>query len=56
YEMAKSTISTILKHNEVLKKADVAIGVTAISKQRPQIMEEMEELLLIFTKEKMLAL
>ncbi|KAF2353022.1 hypothetical protein FHG87_016224 [Trinorchestia longiramus] len=55
YEMAKSTISTILKHKEVLKKADVAIGVTAISKQRPQIMEEMEKLLLIFTKEKMLA-
>ena len=55
YEMAKSTISTILKHKEVLKKADVAMGVTAISKQRPQIMEEMEKLLLIFTKEKMLA-
>ncbi|KAF2352635.1 hypothetical protein FHG87_016607 [Trinorchestia longiramus] len=52
--MAKSTISTILKYKEVLKKADVAIGVTAISKQRPQIMEEMEKLLLIFTKEKML--
>ncbi|KAF2349191.1 DNA binding HTH domain Psq-type [Trinorchestia longiramus] len=49
YEMAKSTISTILKHKEVLKKADVAIGVTAINKQRPQIMEEMEKLLLIFT-------
>ncbi|KAF2344374.1 DNA binding HTH domain Psq-type [Trinorchestia longiramus] len=43
YEMAKSTISTILKHKEVLEKADVAIGVTAISKQRPQIMEEMEK-------------
>ena len=55
YEMAKSTISTILKHKEVLKKADVVMGVTAISKQRPQIMEEMEKLLLIFTKEKMLA-
>ena len=51
YQMPNSTISTFLKHKEVIKKADVAKGVTAICKQRPQIIEEMEKLLLIFTKE-----
>ena len=55
YGMAKSTISTFLKNKEVIKKADVAKGMTVLSKQRPQIMEDMEKLLLIFIKEKMLA-
>lgn len=55
YGMAKSTISTFLKHKEMIKKANVATGVTAVTKQRPQVIEEMEKLLLIFIKEKQLA-
>ena len=55
YGMAKSIISTFAKHKEAIKKADVAKGVTAVTKQRPQIIEEMEKLLLIFIKEKELA-
>ena len=55
YGMPKSTISTFLKNKDLIKAADVAKGVTLISKQRPQIMEEMEKLLLIYIKEKELA-
>ena len=55
YGMAKSTISTFLKNKDMIKKANVAKGVTVISKQRPQIMEEMEKLLLIFIREKQMA-
>ena len=55
YGMAKSMISTILKHKDTLKSSDVAKGVTAVSKQRPQILEEVEKLLLIFINEKQLA-
>ena len=55
YGMAKSTISRLLKNKDTIKKADEAKGVTVISKQRPQIMEEMEKLLLFFIKEKELA-
>lgn len=55
YGMAKSTISTFLKNKDLIKAADVAKGVTMISKQRPQIMEELEKLLLIFIKKKELA-
>ena len=32
YGMAKSTISTFLKNKDIIKKADVAKGVTVISK------------------------
>ncbi|KAM3922863.1 tigger transposable element-derived protein 1-like [Leptodactylus fuscus] len=55
YGMPKSTISTFLKNKAVIKAASVAKGVTLLTKQRPQIMEEMEKLLLIFIKEKELA-
>ena len=36
FGMAKSTICTILKNRETIKKADVARGVTVITKQRSQ--------------------
>ncbi|XP_059558184.1 tigger transposable element-derived protein 1-like isoform X1 [Myotis daubentonii] len=55
YGMAKSTISTILKHKEAIKKADVAKGVTVLTKQRSQAIEEVEKLLLIWVNEKQLA-
>ena len=48
YNMATSTISTFQKNKEVIKAADVAKGVTIVhSKQRSQIMDEVEKLLLI---------
>ena len=43
--------STILKNRETNKKADVARGVTVITKQRSQTIEEMEKLLLIWINE-----
>lgn len=55
YGMPKSTVSTILKTKEVIKAANVAKGVTVITKQRPQILEEVEKLLLIFINERQLA-
>lgn len=55
YGMAKSTISTIIKHKETIKAADVAKGVKAITKQRSQLMEEMEKLLLVWITEKQIA-
>ena len=47
HDMTKSTISTIIKNNEVIKLADVAKEVTVISNQRPPILEEVEKLLLV---------
>jgi len=40
FGMAKSTICTILKNRETIKKADVARGVTVITRQRSQTTEE----------------
>ena len=40
FGMAKSTICTILKNRETIKKADVARGVTVITKQISQTIEE----------------
>ena len=40
FGMAKSTICTVLKNRETVKKADVARGVTVITKQRSQAIEE----------------
>ena len=40
FGMAKSTICTILKNRETIKQADVARGVTVITKQRSQTIEE----------------
>ncbi|KAF2369118.1 Homeobox domain-like [Trinorchestia longiramus] len=54
YGMAKSTISTFLKKIEALKGANVAKGVTSLTKKKPQILEEVEKLLLIFINEKQL--
>ena len=51
YGMAKSTTSTIIKNQEKIKEADVAEGVTVISKQRPPILEEVEKLLLVYINE-----
>ena len=55
YSMEKSIISTILKNKEAVKSSDVAMGVSAISKQRLQVLEEVEKLLMIFINEKQLA-
>jgi len=49
--MAKSTICTILKNRETIKKADVARGVTVITD--PQTTEEVEKLLLIWINDNM---
>ena len=38
-----------------MKSSDVAMGVSAISKQRLQVLEEVEKLLMIFINEKQLA-
>jgi len=40
FGMVKSTICTILKNRETIKKADVGRGVTVITKQRSQMIEE----------------
>ena len=55
FGMVKSTICTILKSRETIKKADVARGVTVITKQRSQTIEEVEKLLLIWINDNMLA-
>ncbi|XP_069815758.1 tigger transposable element-derived protein 1-like [Dendropsophus ebraccatus] len=52
YGMAKSTVSTILKQIDAIKEADVAKGVTTLTKQRPQTMER---LLLMWIIEKQVA-
>ena len=53
YNMAKCTISTFVKNKEATKAADVAKGVTIVhNKQRPQITDEVEKLLLLWIKEK----
>ena len=54
FGMAKSTVSTILKNKDQLKASDVAKGSSVFSKQRPQVLEEVEKLLLIFINEKQL--
>ena len=48
FGMAKSTISTILKNKDKVKASDVAKGSSVFSKQRPQILEEVEKLLQFF--------
>ena len=55
FGMAKSTISTILKNKDQLKASEVAKGSSVLSKQRPQVLEEVEKLLLIFINEKQLS-
>ena len=49
YGLAKSTISTYLKHKDKIKDADVAkgmVGITAIN--RPQVLEKVEQLLMVW--------
>ena len=48
YDMSRSAVSTFLKNKEMIKSANVAKGSKVISKQRPQIIEEVESLLLMF--------
>nr|XP_061813016.1 tigger transposable element-derived protein 1-like [Nerophis lumbriciformis] len=55
YQYAKSTIATILKNKEAIKGACVAKGVSVLSKQRSQAIEDVEKLLLIWINEKQLA-
>ena len=51
YNMATSTISTFMKNKEAIKAADVVKEVTIVnSKQRPHIMDEVENLLQIWIK------
>ena len=54
YGMPKSIISTFLKNKEMIKVADVTKGSNVLSKQRPQIIEEVEKLLLVFIDENQL--
>ncbi|GCC32864.1 hypothetical protein chiPu_0011328 [Chiloscyllium punctatum] len=55
YNMATSTICTILRNKEALKAADVAKGVTILTKQRPKLLDEVEKLLLVWINQKELA-
>ncbi|KAM6467107.1 uncharacterized protein PHA67_012646 [Liasis olivaceus] len=55
YKMAKLTISTILKNKDAIREADVAKGVTILTRKRTQVLEEVEKLLLVWLNEKQLA-
>ncbi|GFT04802.1 tigger transposable element-derived protein 1 [Nephila pilipes] len=55
YDRNPSTISTIIKQKEAIKKRQPSKGVTIISKLRTNIHDEMEQLLLLWIKEKQLA-
>ncbi|KAF2361996.1 DNA binding HTH domain Psq-type [Trinorchestia longiramus] len=55
YGKAKSTICGILKQKNAIKTADVAEGVTMLTKQRSQVLEEVEKLLLFWLNEKELS-
>ncbi|XP_023239129.1 tigger transposable element-derived protein 1-like [Centruroides sculpturatus] len=55
YNVAKSTISTIIKNKKAFKTAEVAKGVNVISKQRSKVLDKVEKLLLIWINEKQLA-
>ncbi|XP_064107221.1 tigger transposable element-derived protein 1-like [Macrobrachium nipponense] len=52
FNLPRSTISTFLKHREVIKSASVAKGVKSLTKQRPPIIDEIEKLLLVWINEK----
>ncbi|GFS69161.1 tigger transposable element-derived protein 1 [Nephila pilipes] len=55
YGRNPSTKSTIIKQKEAIKKLQPSKGVTIISKLRTDIYDEMEQLLLLWIKEKQLA-
>ncbi|GFS47147.1 uncharacterized protein NPIL_611461 [Nephila pilipes] len=52
YGRNPSTISTIIKQKEVMKKLQPSKGVTIISKLRTNTHDKMEQLLLLWIKEK----
>ena len=54
YSVPKSSISTFLKNKGMINAANVAKGSKAISRQRPQVIEEVETLLLVFINGKLL--
>ncbi|XP_051785430.1 tigger transposable element-derived protein 1-like [Erpetoichthys calabaricus] len=54
YGRSTSTICTILKKKEQIKKLNVAKGVTVTSKHRPKLLEDVEKLLLVWINEKQL--
>ncbi|KAJ7303223.1 hypothetical protein JRQ81_012159 [Phrynocephalus forsythii] len=55
YKKSTSTICSILKKKEEIRKLDLAKGVTRMSKQRPRVLEDVEKLLLVWINEKQLA-
>ncbi|XP_044308814.1 tigger transposable element-derived protein 1-like [Varanus komodoensis] len=55
FKMPKSTVCTILKNKEAIKAANVAKGVTTLTSRRSHVIEEMEQLLLVWINEKRLA-
>ncbi|XP_023235464.1 major centromere autoantigen B-like [Centruroides sculpturatus] len=55
YNVAKSTISTIIKNKKAFKAAEVAKGVNVLLKQRSKVLDEVEKLLLIWINEKQFA-
>ena len=54
YSHLSSTICSILKKKEEIKKLDEAKGVTMITKQRPKLLEDVEKLLLVWINERQL--
>ncbi|XP_069167071.1 tigger transposable element-derived protein 2-like [Procambarus clarkii] len=54
YGRFSSTICTILKRKEQFKTLEVAKGVTKVNKKRPQILLEVEKLLLVWMNERQL--
>ncbi|XP_068087415.1 tyrosine-protein kinase Fyn isoform X1 [Hyperolius riggenbachi] len=55
YSKSTSTICTILKTKEKIRRLNAAKGVTRVSKQRPEVLEDVEKLLLVWINEKQLA-
>ena len=51
YNLLKSMISTILMNKDKLVRVNAATVVSRISSQRPQIMDDVERLLLIWINE-----
>ena len=54
FGMPNLAISTFLKYREMIKAANVVKGSKVISKQSPQIIVEVEKLLLVFNNGKQL--
>ncbi|XP_068202466.1 tigger transposable element-derived protein 1-like [Palaemon carinicauda] len=55
YNRRTSTICSILKRKEEIKKIDVAKGVLGVTKKRPPLLNEVEKMLLIWINEKLSA-